>query len=141
MTIQTAVVCDAATDYAGKLNILGTFDTIFAQKLPAMHPQCSVALRIVFERIEEGPHKLRMNFVDEDGKSIMPNVDVPVEVGVPPDAHFVSRNFILNIQQLKFDKYGLYAIDIAIDGRQEISIPLSVKEMPGATTPPKTEQS
>ena len=136
MTIQTAVVCDAATDYAGKLNLLGTFDTIFAQKLPALHPQCSVALRIVFERIEEGAHKLRMNFVDEDGKSIMPNVDVPVEVGVPADSHFVSRNFILNIQQLKFDKYGLYSIDIAIDGRQEISIPLSVKEMPGATPPP-----
>ncbi len=135
MTIQMAVVCDAATDYAGKLNILGTFDTIFAQKLPALHPQCSVALRIVFERIEEGAHKLRMNFVDEDGKPIMPNVDVPVEVGVPADSHFVSRNFILNIQQLKFDKYGLYSIDIAIDGRQEISISLSVKEMPGATPP------
>ena len=135
MTIQIAALCDAATDYAGKLNLLGTFDTIFAQKLPAQHPQCSVALRIVFERIEEGAHKLRMNFVDEDGKSIMPNIDVPVEVLVPADSHFVSRNFILNIQQLKFDKYGLYAIDIAIDGRQEISIPLGVKEMPAANQP------
>ena len=30
MTIQVAVLCDAATEYNGKLNLLGTFDTIYA---------------------------------------------------------------------------------------------------------------
>ena len=54
MTIQIAVLCDAATDYNGKLNLLGTFDTILTSQLPAIHPQCSIALRIAFNRIEEG---------------------------------------------------------------------------------------
>ena len=62
MTIQLAVLCDAATDYNGKLNILGTFDTIFAQQFPAAHPQCSVALRVSYTKMEEGNHTLKINF-------------------------------------------------------------------------------
>jgi hypothetical protein len=125
-----AVLCDAATDYNGKLNILGTFDTIYAPQMPAFHPQCSVALRLVFSKIEEGQHKLKMNFVDEDGKFVMPSIDLPVDVIIPGDAGFISRNFVINIQQLKFDQPGTYSIDIALDGRQEMSIPLLVKQMP-----------
>ena len=126
MNVQIAVLCDAATDYGGKLNLLGAFDTIATQQLPAVHPQCSVALRIVFSKVEEGPHKVKMNFVDEDGRFVMPSIDMPAEVALPPDANFVARNFIINIQQLKFEKPGQYAIDLAIDGRQESSIPLHV---------------
>lgn len=127
MTIQIAVLCDAATDYNGKLNLLGTFDTILTSQLPAIHPQCSIALRIAFGRIEEGAHKVKMNFVDEDGRLVMPSIEMPVDVAVPQDANFLLRNFIINIQQLKFDQPGQYAIDVAIDNRQEISIPLLVK--------------
>jgi hypothetical protein len=36
MNIQVAVLCDAATDDNGKLNLLGAFDTIYAPQLPAM---------------------------------------------------------------------------------------------------------
>ena len=129
MNVQIAVLCDAATDYAGKLNLLGTFDTIVTQQLPAVHPQCSVALRIVFSKVEEGQHKVKMNFVDEDGRFVMPSIDIPVDVMLPPDASFVARNFLINIQQLKFEKPGQYAIDIAVDGRQESSIPLQVKQV------------
>ncbi len=132
MTIQLAVLCDAATDYNGKLNILGTFDTIFAQHFPAAHPQCSVALRIAFTKMEEGNHTLKIDFVDEDGQSIMQSLNMPVEVVLPGDATFLSRNVVLNIQQLKFATAGLYAIEIAVNGQHEASIPLAVKQMPKA---------
>ena len=56
---------------------------------------------------------------------------------LPPDASFVARNFLINIQQLKFEKPGQYAIDIAVDGRQESSIPLQVKNV---QPPAKAEQ-
>ena len=128
MNIQVAVLCDAATDYGGKLNILGTFDTIITRDLPAVHPQCSVALRLSFTRIEEGMHKVRMNFVDEDGKFVMPSIDMPVDVAIPAEVNFLVRNFVITIQQLKFEKPGQYSIDVAIDGRQETSIPLLVKQ-------------
>jgi hypothetical protein len=135
MQIQVAALCDAATDSMGKLNILGTFDTINAAQMPAIHPQCSIALRIIFQKIEEGAHKLKVNFVDEDGRLVMPSIEIPVEVGVPDDATFVSRNFIVNIQQLKFGNPGLYAIDIALDNRHEGSVPLLVKLVPPVKVP------
>jgi hypothetical protein len=127
MDIQIAVLCDAATDQLGKLNILGTFDTIQTPALPAVHPQCSVALRMTFNKIEEGAHKVKLNFVDEDGKPVMPDIDMPIDVAVPDETIFISRNFIVNIQKLKFDKPGLYSINLALDGRQVGSIPLLVK--------------
>jgi hypothetical protein len=129
MTIQVAVLCDAATDYNGKLNLLGTFDTIYTPNLPAQHPQCSIATRIAFDRHEEGRHKLVLSFVDEDGQPIMASMDVPVDVAFPPDATFISRNFIVNIQQLKLEKTGLYSINLSLDGRSLSSIPLAVKRL------------
>lgn len=130
MDIQVAVLCDAATDNSGKLNILGTFDTIYTSQLPAIHPQCSIAIRMTFGKSEEGEHKLKLNFVDEDGKSVMPPIEIPVEVTVPDETIFLSRNFIVNIQKLKFEKEGLYSIDLAVDGRQEGNIPLLVRIPP-----------
>lgn len=131
MDIQVAVLCDAATDYKGKLNLLGTFNSVHTRDLPANYPQCSIVLRVVFKLVEEGSHKLRINFVDEDGKFVMPSIELPFEVKVPENDGFAYRNFILNIQRLKFEKFGQHAVDIAIDGRQEASIPLEVKQIPG----------
>jgi len=131
MDIQVAVLCDAATDYKGKLNLLGTFNSVHTRELPANYPQCSIVLRVVFKLVEEGSHKLRINFVDEDGKFVMPSIELPFEVSMPENDSFAYRNFILNIQRLKFEKFGQHAVDIAIDGRQEASIPLEVKQIPG----------
>jgi len=46
MNIETFLLCDAATDSMGKLNILGAFDTIGSPNFPLIHPQCSVAVSI-----------------------------------------------------------------------------------------------
>ena len=127
MNIQVAVLCDAATDDNGKLNLLGAFDTIYARELPAIHPQCAVALRLTFLGGDEGKRQMKLNFVDADGHAIMQPIEIPVEVVLPDDMHFGTRNFIINIQQLKFAKPGHYSIDIAIDGRHETSIPLLIK--------------
>ena len=130
MNIQVAVLCDAATDENGKLSLLGAFDTIYTQQLPAVHPQCSIALRVTFGHEDEGEHKLRLNFVDADGHAIMPGMDLPVQVVLPGDSHFGTRNFVVNIQQLKFENPGLYSIDLALDGQPQGSIPPLVKHLP-----------
>ena len=132
MNIQVAVLCDAATDDNGKLNLLGAFDTIYTQQLPAIHPQCSIALRVTFFSGDEGKHHLGLNFVDADGRSIAKFPPIPVEVALPDDMHFGTRNFIVNIQQLKFEEPGLYSVDIALDDQSQASIPLLVKHVPPA---------
>ncbi len=133
MNIQVAVLCDAATDDQGKLNLLGAFDTIYTPQLPAVHPQCSIALRVTFFSGDEGKHNLRFNFMDADGGSIMPDFPpLPIEVVLPEDMHFGTRNFIVNIQQLKFEAPGLYSIDILLDDASQTSIPLLVKHNPAS---------
>ena len=133
MNIQVAVLCDAATETNGKLNMLGAFDAIYTQQLPASHPQCSVALRMTFNPVEDGEHTLRINITDEDGKLIMPSIEETLNVPVPEGVHFVTHNFIVNLFQLKFEQAGLYSIDVAVDGRQEASIPLLIKCMAAKT--------
>lgn len=133
MNIQTAVLCDAATqDASSKLNILGAFDTICAPQMPVVHPQCAVALRITFMSGDEGRHQLALNFINADGRSIMPPMALPFNVTLPDDTHFVSLNFVVNFQQLKFAEAGLYSVDVRLDGESRASIPLQVK----LVTPP-----
>ena len=131
MNIQVAVLCDAANEDSGKLNLLGAFDTIYAPQMPAVHPQCAVALRVTFMPGDEGPHQLAINFINADGRSIMPNFPhIPFEIVLPEDLHFVTRNFTASIQQLQFPEPGLYSVDIRFDNVSRASIPLLVKYAP-----------
>jgi len=132
MEIQVAALCDSAADYGGKLCLLGVFDTIVSAALPAIHPQCSVALRILFRKEEEGPHTVSVMFVDEDGRSIVPAMETAFDVELPDDLFFSTRNLILNLQQLPFAKPGAYSIDVSVDKRQMASIPLQIRMAPAS---------
>ena len=126
MNIEVYSLCDAATNDMGKLNMLGAFDTIWTREIPIVHQQCAIALRIRFESIERGEHRVLVTFVDLDGRNILSPMNGTINVNFPDDQRSGSANLILNIQRLKLEKYGEYAIDLAIDGRSECSLPLFV---------------
>ncbi|MBN1392596.1 MAG: hypothetical protein JW947_07315 [Sedimentisphaerales bacterium] len=133
MNIEAFLLCDAATDQQGKLNVLGAFDTIWAKNVPTMHPACAIAVRIRFEKIEEGSHPIRIHIIDEDGKPIGPKLEGNVNVRVGDDVDSGIANIVLNIQRLKLEKYGQYRIDIAIDNQMKGSLPFHVREIPTQT--------
>ena len=128
MRIEIFALCDAAIADFGKLSMLGVFDTISVIKTPAVHSQCAIALRVRFERIEIGEHKVAVNFVDLDGKNVIAPIQGVIPINFPEEQSSVSANLILNIQGLKLERLGEYAIDLAIDGQQKASLPLFVKE-------------
>lgn len=130
MNIEAFLLCDAATDQQGKLNVLGAFDNIFTKKMPTIHPACAVAARIRFDKIEDGSHPIRIHIIDEDGKSIGPKLDGNVNIRIGGDTDSTAANIVLNIQRLKFEKYGRYRIDLAIDNQIKSSLPLHVRETP-----------
>ena len=66
MDVEAFLLCDAATDQLGKMNVLGAFDAIYAHKAPIVHPQFSVALRIRFSKSESANHPFRLNIINED---------------------------------------------------------------------------
>lgn len=145
MNVETMALCDAAADYQGKLCILGVFDHIWVRQLPAVHPQCAVALRIRFAQIEEGSHEIRLNVVDPDGKPVVPPLKAPIQVRMPVGADSAVANMILNLQGVKLEKEGPYSVDMAVDGRQAASLPFYVRRLPephpqpptGAAPPPQ----
>src|SRR5580698_1141516 len=118
MNIEVFSLCDAATvEVSGKLNVLGAFDTIWSVNMPAVYPQCAIALRIRFENIERGEHRVSVNFVDLDGKHIIPTADGTISINFSDEQRSGSANLVLNLQMLKLENYGEYSIDLAIDSR------------------------
>ena len=129
MNIEVFSLCDAATvDIAGKLNVLGAFDTIWTAKLPIVYPQCALALRIRFDSIEKGEHRVTVSFVDLDGKPVIPAANGSINIQFPEEQRSGSANLVLNLQMLKLENHGEYSIDLAVDGRKEASLPLFVRE-------------
>lgn len=126
MKVEVFALCDAAVDYGGKLSLLGAFDGIFAREAPVQHPQCAIALRVRVPRTEEGKHEIVLNFIDADGHNVMPSVHGNFEVRMPPQRESIAVNLVLNIHQLKFERFDEYAVDLTIDGRLEASLPLVV---------------
>ncbi len=127
MNVELFSLCDAATDTAGKLNILGAFDSIVVGALPAVHPQCAIALRLRFMRAEEGDHAVRISLIDADGHSVVPDLDAKMTIKFGGAETSVAANLIMNLQRLQFKKAGEYSIELTVDNRNEKSLPIIVR--------------
>ena len=130
MRVEIFSICDAATADGGKLNILGGFDTIWAGVIPAVHPQCALALRLRFDSSEGAQHGIVVNFVDFDGKHIMPAAHGTITLQFALEQKSASANLVLNIQMLRIERLGEHSIDLLVDGVQVSSIPLFVRKSP-----------
>lgn len=129
MQVEILSLCDFAADYAGKLTLVGAFDSIYARQVPAVHAHCCIAVKLRFERVEEGAKTLRLSIADDDGHPVLPQMEIPIRVAMPPEAHSNAIQVVANLAGLKFDAFGEYSIDLAIDGRHEAGIPLFVRQM------------
>ncbi|QIF00589.1 hypothetical protein [Roseimicrobium sp. ORNL1] len=132
MQLLLATLCDSAADYSGKLCILGAFDTLCAQEFPVVHPQCSLALRLLFYPEDAGRHQLSIQLEDEVGGVIIPEsaLGATIDVSLPPGSvPFVTRNLVRNLQHLRFEEPGIYRFEIKRNGRQVISLPLRVARL------------
>jgi len=130
MNIEAFLLCDAATEQQGKLNVLGAFDTIYAKQLPATHPACAIALRIRFEMSEGGDHPVKILVIDQDAKPAGPKLEGNVSVRIVEGMDSVVTNLILNIQGLHFEKYGQYRIDLTVDNQKTADLPFNVRKVP-----------
>jgi hypothetical protein len=127
MQLQLASLCDSASDYQGKLCILGAFDTLCAHQFPVVHPQCSLALRLLFEQEDQGHHDLTIRLIDDSGEEVMPAFTPAMDVTFPPGyVPFVTRNLVLNLQRLRFEKPGVFRFHVILDGDTLSRIPLRV---------------
>ncbi|CAN5871253.1 hypothetical protein BH11VER1_BH11VER1_35990 [soil metagenome] len=124
MKVELFTICDAATNDGGKLSLLGTFDTIRGEKAPTVCRAFAIAGRVRFTRIEEGEHRFKVTVTDEDGGPVIPPLDFRVVIEVPEEQFSAVHCFVVNLQGIQLKSFGEYQIDLAIDNRQESTVPL-----------------
>lgn len=129
MKIELLALADFAADYGGKLSVVGMFDSIFARQMPAVHPHCCLAVKLRFDKEEEGQKRLRLVICDDDGKLVLPAMEIPIQVTMPPDAESNTIQVVANIAGMKLESFGEYSIDLELDGRHEGSSPLFARQM------------
>jgi len=124
MKLEIFTLCDSAADYQGKLCILGAFDRVRVETAPTTVAHCAVACRLRFHRIEEGEHKIRLTFADDDGKAVIKPIEASVSVKFGETTRSAMMNFVLHVNSLKLARFGEYTVDLAVDGVHLGSHPL-----------------
>ena len=128
MDIEIFCLCDYAQEMgSGKIVIIGTFDTIFAQKMPSKHPTCSIVTRIRFTSTEVGRHNFQVAILDSEGSDIVPSFHAEFDVQIASGIESSLANFVMGIGGLEFKKYGTYSITLMLDGTRAKSLPLYVR--------------
>jgi hypothetical protein len=131
MNVDVFTLCDFAQNTPGnKMNIIGTFNRIFARQIPAVHPLCALAVLMRFQQIEQGTKNIRVSIIDSDGRPVVPTLEAQLNVQINPNESDASVPLAVVIQQISLPRFGEYSIDLAVDGRQEASIPLYVLQAP-----------
>lgn len=136
MQLQLITLCDSASDYQGKLCVLGSFDTLCAREFPVVHPQCSLAMRWLFEPADVGRHQLGVELRDDTAKLVMPAFTPLLDVSFPPGAvPFVTRNVVMNLQRMRFEREGVYRFFVLLDGQDVTSLPVRVTRFENMRAP------
>jgi hypothetical protein len=119
--------CDFAQENAGKLTIVGTFDTIIARNFPCVHPQLSVVIRLRFDLWEFASHNFRIETRDLDGEMNMDAIGGNIDVRGVGNATAVSH-LVFTISNLQFKNAGVVSFVLYIDNKELTSIPLYIRK-------------
>lgn len=132
MKVELLVACDFAADYAGKLTLVGVFDSLGATRMPVVHPQLCIAAKMRFDDIEAGPKTARVTLRDADGRDVFQPIEMKIDVPVPNHENAQSVvNLVVHIGTLKFESLGEHALDLSLDGAHLASTPLVLRQFGG----------
>ncbi len=115
--------CDAANvDSSGKVSALGIFTDIRTQQFPAIHQTMTFVACIEGRSTEAGKHPFRINFIDDDGKDIIP----PMQGKINITRNSLNANIMLKLNTVTFPKPGTYSMDLIVDNQVIASESLNV---------------
>jgi hypothetical protein len=136
--LEYALLADAAQVSDGKTFILGGGVTIlWRQQFPAPLGVVLVA-QLTYHRSEaESDHTLRIQVIDADGNSVLPEIQGEMHVGGP--AQGMPPNVPLGVPVLipfppmpVLQHAGAYSVEIILDGRHLKSLSFAVAQPPAA---------
>ncbi len=129
--IPFAVIADSANvSREGKLNILGIFQNIGANTVPATHPQISLILTFQGERGDSNSeHPIKIQMVSADGE-VMMNIEASLRFNMPPPGeHSVLAHQIFQFANLTFPRFGTYDLNVFVNNEVRKTVSLNVIEV------------
>ncbi|HEX7456333.1 MAG TPA: hypothetical protein VF303_02610 [Candidatus Nanoarchaeia archaeon] len=128
MKLHYALLCDYAfLSVDRKVNIIGVFETINAQKFPVIHPKFVIVGSVAPSKKS---FKMSLDILEKDnGTSVLQDVHER-DVNLPQEQG-QNFNFIVEVINTNFTKPGLYGVEIKIDGKVigEISLRLTENKL------------
>lgn len=130
MDIQLAFLCDVAVESGGKLHALGIgINVLGMTQIPLRHPRLSLVLGISYGRDEVGEHDMELRIVDADGHDAVPAVAQRFPLTDPEEAPRGGARFVLELNDLQFNRWGSHEFRIAFDGSAVATIPLEIVQI------------
>lgn len=120
--IQASVLCDdVRQERNGKFILIGLFDVVGIQKVPAMFQRICIVNRWC---CGSGTFEQKSRIVKPDGNSAMVE-GKPVKIHLPnPEATATSVEFFVNT---RFEEEGTYWIEVYLEADLKLRYPLRVK--------------
>ncbi|MEO5712900.1 MAG: hypothetical protein ABIT37_05370 [Luteolibacter sp.] len=126
MQCEIFTLCDAATVTAGKMSLLGSFDSLGARSFPARHHQCAVACKLRLDEADSGEHELVIRIIDPDGNDVLEPSRTAFHKTIGEDRTSVHLH-IWQINGFRLPKHGEFYIDLILDGTVLCRQPLHVR--------------
>lgn len=116
MHVSFALFADAANiSQEGKLNILGVFDALQVQSVPAVHPRATLVVRIKALPDDAGRHVLAFAWVGPGGEEMWSSSG-ELEVGAPPPGATELDVPVIAAIDLPIQAAGTHFMRVALDG-------------------------
>ena len=131
MTTEILTLCFAARPGAnGEINILGATDIILVPQFP-VSVSCCIVGKLRFRKIEEGVKEVKFSIIDSDGKELQPPPPPQqINIQIPSGASSAGAAIVVGIPNLQIPHPGEYEVNLAVNGRQEMTIPIFVRQVP-----------
>ncbi|NMB91949.1 hypothetical protein GYA37_03855 [candidate division WWE3 bacterium] len=117
MKLNFAIICDNAfTDEVGRLNIIQTFDVIFAPNFPAIHPRLSIVTNYALEEKDkkDEEYKQTLTIINSSAKEPIISLENVVTPKVGKERNI---QYITNIVGLSFPVESVYEVSARVNGK------------------------
>lgn len=112
MRTDIFTLCEGAFNKDGSLTLVNIFDNIDAKKLP-WRTTVGLALKLSVSSEDAGDKKMVIQFKDDNGSEILPNIPINLKIDNKEESHLVIA---VNLQNIVFANAGHYTVVILIDG-------------------------
>lgn len=112
--VEMFALCQGAHNLDGHLTIVNTMDEFYVPSLP-LRITFGLAVKLYIQSHVEGDKSLSISIIDKTtGNNILPSITTNLHIERLDKASHI--NIALNLQNVLFEKEGLYDIHLELDG-------------------------